>query len=356
MRSSFVIPAALAAIAVANPLPQDFDWDAIDGLDPIPSVSIPIVDPAAQATTVAYTPAVAASTISAAIVASGTSAADDTSAKKRGVEERGAAPTSTDTPEYFLANPVYSSAAVSAPVPTGYTQQFSNLNASNNAYGYMGYTVLSQYDTTLCASKCNAIDGCASFNLYFERDPSVTPTDSNSNPSSVVNIKCVFWGGPVTTENAVNVGQYQDDFHVVIAGSNGYLNNTIAPVTGYTEPNYLGNAAINAPLDCNNHDTYMGVKIWTTGPFDASKCAAACTSTSVWDLAHGFTQTCQFFNTYLLLKNGTAVGQYCAMYNETWADSYATNVGQYRGANHYTISHSYSYSNITDPGCPTCKK
>lgn len=128
------------------------------------------------------------------------------------------------------------------------------------------------------------------------------------------------------------------------------MNNTVVPVKGYAEPTYLGNAAINAPLDCNGHDTYMGVKIWTTGPFDPRLCAAACTATSDFDRTHGFSQTCQFYNTYLLLKNGTAVGQYCAMYNQTWSSSYATNVGQYRGYNHYTIAQSYSYSNSSAPG------
>lgn len=91
----------------------------------------------------------------------------------------------------------------------------------------------------------------------------------------------------------------------------------------------------------------MGVQIWTEGPFDPRKCASACTATSVYDLSHGFSQTCQFFNTYLLLMNGLAVGreyihksvlrrdayiylEYCAMYNQTWSSSYATNTGYVR--------------------------
>ena len=105
----------------------------------------------------------------------------------------------------------------------------------------------------------------------------------------------------------------------------------------------------------------MGVKIFTGGPFDPRLCAAACTATSNYDRAHGLPtkanpQTCQFYNTYLLLNNTVPVGQYCAMYNETWSGSYATNTGQYRGKNKYTISHSYSYSNATDAGVPVCSK
>lgn len=155
-----LLPVALAALAAANPVPQDLDWDAIEALDPIPTPSIPIVDAAAQATIVAYTASLAVSAVSADIAASGLSSAD-----KRSIQKRGVAATSPDTDTGFLADERYADAATSAPTPSGYVQAFSNLQASNNAYGYMGYTVLDTYDTNLCASKCNAIDGCSSFNL-----------------------------------------------------------------------------------------------------------------------------------------------------------------------------------------------
>ena len=32
------------------------------------------------------------------------------------------------------------------------------------------------------------------------------------------------------------------------------------------------------------------------------------------------------------------------MYNQTWAASYGTNYGQYRGSDRYTVSESYTYS------------
>lgn len=155
-----LIPMAFAAFAVANPLPQGLDWAAIDALDAIPTPTQPIVNAAAHASTVSYTPSAAASAVSASIAASGTSSAD-----KRSIVERGIAPTSPDTDVAFLADTRYSSAAGSASTPSGYTQTFQNLNASSNAYGYMGYTVLNSYDSGLCGSKCDAIDGCASFNL-----------------------------------------------------------------------------------------------------------------------------------------------------------------------------------------------
>jgi len=113
----------------------------------------------------------------------------------------------------------------------------------------------------------------------------------------------------------------------------------------------LGNNAINAPLDCNKRDTYMGVRIWNSGPFDVNLCAAACTAQSVNDLMIGINQTCQFFVTYELSKNGVPMGQYCATYNQTWPATYANNNGQWDSqGNHYTISSSYMSSNATAPG------
>lgn len=35
----------------------------------------------------------------------------------------------------------------------------------NNAMGYMGFTLMDTYDVTACSQKCNAIDGCAAFNV-----------------------------------------------------------------------------------------------------------------------------------------------------------------------------------------------
>ena len=122
----------------------------------------------------------------------------------------------------------------------------------------------------------------------------------------------------MTKDNANNKGQYRNQFQVVIAGSNGYVSKSIAPQDGYTGPTYLGNAAINAPLYCAGDDTFMGSTMWSDKPFDAGLCAAACSAQSDYNLAHppaapAKPKTCQYFNTYLLLKNGVTEGQYCAM-------------------------------------------
>ncbi|KAF4549282.1 Hypothetical protein D9617_22g066270 [Elsinoe fawcettii] len=270
------------------------------------------------------------------------------------------APTvSTDTPTAFTNNAAFSSLAVNAPVPTGYIQRFTNLKASNNAYGYMGFTTLDTYDTKLCAKKCSAIKGCSAFNIYFERAPSVDPAPACANPKSVTLIKCVYWGSTINTENAVNSGQWRNQFQVVIAGSNGYESGIATP-PGYNTPVAL-NAAINAPYDTFGFDSYMGVALFNSGPFDLKLCADACTMKSQYALAHPPTDgspviTCQFFNTYIIYVNNTQnpQGQYCAMYSQSWPAKYATNTGQWRGADQYLVRSSYAVSNKTDPGAP-CK-
>ena len=172
-------------------------------------------------------------------------------------------------------------------------------------------------------------------------------------------IKCVFWGGPVSSSNANNYGQYRQNFQVVIAGSNGYVNKTLATPIGYNPAVYLGNAAINAPYDSQGYNTYMGSKIFTAGPFNASLCADYCSSQNTYNTAHPPTdgspvQTCQFFNTYILYINTTSntQGQYCAIYSEAWDSSYATNTGQYRGSDHYMIEYSYTFTNSSSAGGP----
>ncbi|WPH05110.1 Hypothetical protein R9X50_00801100 [Acrodontium crateriforme] len=341
--------AALLAGAIASPLPQDLDWAAIDSLEPVPSADIPVVNAAAAASTVSYAPAQAATSVAAAVQADPT---DVTPKVKRDNSACATTPTSDDTDSAFTSNGDFSTAANGASAPAGYVQVYQNqAGSSQGIYGYMGYSVLPTYDVQQCSENCDAVLGCQSFNIYFERDPSVDPTSSCSNPPSETVIKCVYYGGPITSDSATNVGQWRDDFHVVIAGSNAYVNHSITEPDGYSGAVFLGNSAINAPLDCNGHDTYMGVKLFDSAPFDANLCATACSAQSDYNRAHpdsdGYFQTCQFFNTYVLYENNVAVGQYCSLYNETWAPSYATNDGQYRGDDHYTIGYSYSFSNST---------
>ncbi|KAI4728672.1 hypothetical protein E4T49_03498 [Aureobasidium sp. EXF-10728] len=363
MRYSLAVP-AFAALAAALPAPQLIDLDMV------------IAQPDISYTTTASSVTYDATSIAAQATDDITSVSVDVSAiataTPLAIEKRGAcapqptgvtgaygppAQASDDTVAAFVANTAFAAAASSAPVPSGYSNTFTNLNASNNAYGYMGYTTLTSYDTEKCASKCNAINGCMSFNLYFERDPSVDPAADCPNPASYTMIKCVFWGGPVSSSNANNYGQWRNKFQVAIAGSNGYTNQTLEVPAGFGNVQYLNNAAINAPLDHEGYDTYMGSRIFTAGPFNASLCAAFCQTQNTYNIAHppsngAPVKICNFFNTYLLYVNKTSnvEGQYCALYTEAWDSSYATNKGQYRGNDHYMIEYSYTFTNTSNPG------
>jgi hypothetical protein len=275
---------------------------------------------------------------------------------------------SPDSDTAFLSYQAFSDAANGASTPEGYNVAFTNLKASNNAQGYvmasrafdtivltrshsyLGYTSLSSYDASACAAACSAKYGCAAFNIYFERDPSLEPGAGCLNPASTTVIKCVFWGGPVTPDNAVNNGQWRNDFHVVIAGSNGYVNTTQATINGWNG-SFYGIGAINAPNDCHGNDTYMGYKFFDDNqPYDPSRCAAACVAQNQYNTAHppsdGSTpQICNFFNSYLLNKNGVPQGQVCSMYTEAWPSQFANNYGQNRDDGSWTISWSYGFAN-----------
>ncbi|KAG9517107.1 hypothetical protein KCU93_g8897, partial [Aureobasidium melanogenum] len=260
-----------------------------------------------------------------------------------------------DTDTAFLADKRYSDAATAAQPPTGYTEAFKNLQASNNALGYLGFSLMSSYDPSICAARCDKVNGCQAINIYFERDPIVDPNDASCADSygkSYVQIKCVYWGGPVTASNALNSGQYRNKFHVVIAGSNGYVNRSIDTPTGYTGPTYLGNSAISAPqTDCAGYNNTLQGYLWTTGPFDAGRCAAACSAYNANPSGSGVAQTCQFFNTYVLRNNGKDAGQYCALYQQSFPSSASVSSTNINGVT-YTFGYSYTFTNATSAGGP----
>ncbi|KAI4944730.1 hypothetical protein J4E91_008417 [Alternaria rosae] len=347
--------AALAFTGCASALPQSIPLGEVAEIPAAPITETPLGE-GAGTKVVPYSPDAVIADTFASVLADPASA--DKSLKRRGWDcseqplGKGPVP-NPDTPEAFLAIEEISKAANDASTPAGYVNKFKNLKGSNNAVAYLGYKTLDTYDTQACADSCTEKEGCSAFNIFYERDPSVVPADSCSNPASTTVIKCVLWGSPVTAETAVNSGQWRADFHVVIAGSNGYDSERVVPVDGYSGES-LGNVAINAPNDCNGDDTYMGYKLFNDGqPFEPARCAAACEAETKWNVEHlNSRMLCKFFNTYVLMKNGEPQGQYCSMYTQKWAKSVAVNDGQYRGDDHYTIASSYSYSNTADPGKP----
>ncbi|KEQ98104.1 hypothetical protein AUEXF2481DRAFT_468840 [Aureobasidium subglaciale EXF-2481] len=355
----------LATLAMSTPVPQDIAFEMVQAI-PDPSYSI-AVGVASQTVSYDAVSIHAEATEATSVTVDVTDLVQQTAVLQR-MAKRGncatqplgasAAPTySPDAASAFASATTFGIVASSAPTPSGYDQTFVNLAASNNAYGYLGFTTLQSYDTQACAAKCNKINGCMAINIYFERDPSLDPGANCPNPSSVTTIKCVFWGGNLDATNANGKGQYRQDFQILIAGSNGYVNKTLATPQGYSSPTYLGNAAINATFDAQGYNTYMGAKLFTDGPFNATLCSVHCTSQTQYNLDNAPqdgtpVQTCQFFNTYLLYANGKPQGQYCALYSESWSSKYATNVGQTSDGSKYTIGYSYVFSNATNSGSP----
>ncbi|KAH7053285.1 hypothetical protein B0J12DRAFT_750760, partial [Macrophomina phaseolina] len=240
----------------------------------------------------------------------------------------------------FKADETIAAKATEAATPPGYFVNFKNYKAANNAYAYLGYEVVEKYDPAICAKTCDAKDGCLSFNIYFELDPVSNPSKACPAPKSFVNIKCSYWGSALDTDTAVNDGQWREQFHVAIAGSNAYSSDKVGkPLAGWSGPAKLGNAVMNAPLrDCQGTWTYMGYKLFNEGPFDPELCSAACESQNKYNKEHppsdGSTiPLCSAFGTYQLnVHNDTGSyvqGQMCTMYTSNWDSKYAVNTVSY---------------------------
>jgi hypothetical protein len=84
--------------------------------------------------------------------------------------------------------------------------------------------------------------------------------------------------------------------------------------SGFASIAIPASAAVNAPLNCNGEDTFMGSRLFTLTPFDETLCATACTAQNTYNLKHppqsGSPKICRFYNTYVLLKDGASQGQY----------------------------------------------
>ena len=343
---------ALASIAFAAP--QDIAFDAIDNATQ-PSITGPpvgtdtqIIPLDVQAAVASVSAAVEATPLAVAVARKRTLGFNDPC----GPQPDGYAPKPlVDTVSAFLAYPFYQTQATSAVTPQGYQRSFTNLQGSVNGKVYLGLYTLASYDTAQCSANCDATAGCAGFNLFFERDPTINPAPACPCPSSFTNAKCTLWGAGVTAAMAVNTGQYREQFVVVITGSNGY-NKVAAPPAqaNFNGPVQLA-GAINAPL-LNGVDTYLGYKFFPTA-FLPALCAAACQAQTAYDRATAtnsvykpanFYKPCNFFTAYIMSKNDRAQGLYCALYTHAWDPSYATNTGQFRGTDVYTISSAYSYT------------
>jgi hypothetical protein len=225
-----------------------------------------------------------------------------------------------DTDAGFLAFAAFSQAATTAGTnpPDRYSAVpgWVDLKASNgDGTGYLGYVLseLSSYNPDQCASLCSSWSGsalCASFVIYYERAAELvwptTGVPSTSCPASadspsVTLIKCVFYSVPLSAGNATNFGQYQGDFHVVIAGSTAF-NLEAPPVDGYVGPVALHNASLDIPPPVGKNG-YIRVQTFSGRAYDPVICADQCNDISAYNLEHGSSEQCTSFNSYILYEN-----------------------------------------------------
>ncbi|ETN46084.1 uncharacterized protein HMPREF1541_00268 [Cyphellophora europaea CBS 101466] len=127
-----------------------------------------------------------------------------------------------DTAKSFQNSSLFSTFAVQARAPEGWMQMYSNLSSitGTNTTGYLGFSLLESYDTSLCSARCLKKKNCIGINVYFERAPTVMPGLACSNPASTTLIKCAYFASVVKKDTAINSGYKEKDFDIVYAGSN----------------------------------------------------------------------------------------------------------------------------------------
>lgn len=272
----------------------------------------------------------------------------------------------TDSPDAFESYDPFSSAASAAAVPSGYAAvpEYTNLKAAAVDSHYLTYTTdgVSAYDPSICAAKCNAITGCVSFNIFYERVPLVVnpqtlvpddtlcPADSAS-PSATL-LKCAFFGTFIKKSMATNVGQFWGTFNIVIAGSNAYVKTSAPTLSGYEGPVSFGSAAINAPAPVNQHGYLRSQTFGQNVAFDPSLCAASCASQTAYNAAHNIgLGPCVFFNVYVFSENGQNGVLTCVYFSTPYGTSYAKNTGQYdQQGNFFGVTSKFKKSLIY-PSC-----
>jgi hypothetical protein len=84
----------------------------------------------------------------------------------------------------------------------------------------MGWLNLANYDVTGCGTYCNNTAGCLSFDIFYQRSPTLAPSFNSScpNPPSMTSVMCWIYSTAMTTADLVNTGETRGQFQVVIAG------------------------------------------------------------------------------------------------------------------------------------------
>lgn len=255
-----------------------------------------------------------------------------------------------DTVNAFYAYAPFHTMSENAVTPAGYVQTFKDLNASSSANSYLGLQTLTTYSPLSCSQWCDNTTLCTGFNLYIERDPSLNPSDNCTNVSSITNYKCTLWGSGVSASTATNTGGWRNSFQVVIVGSNGYeKSNTTTPATpsGWTNPQ-------NCSSHAHNHaSTCVGTKFFP-GPYNPAVCASYASAQNSYNartfpswaswLSYLYNPVkCNFFNAYMLKKDGRAAGTYCSLYAKQYNPSDASYIPGWNAGSYWGVETSWSF-------------
>lgn len=211
--------------------------------------------------------------------------------------------------------------------------------------GFLGTHVLKHYDVDECARLCNDLPTCASFNLYFERDPAYAPntTAGCPNPPSTTTINCVLWHHRLEADAAINFGETREGFQVVITGSNLY-NKIKGPLDlsslGFSGPrvDVDNNAAFQVPdepigeystLVAQNpvYYNYYDANA-TLGKYDPTVCAHLCSNitnaaTPALPISNKAYPVCNMFVAYEL-RYKDPLAMVCELYSSVWSSRYQT--------------------------------
>ncbi|KAK2614699.1 hypothetical protein N8I77_001504 [Diaporthe amygdali] len=255
-----------------------------------------------------------------------------------------------DTPEEFLNFTTLFATARIASTPLGYKLVGQALNGSMYGKVFQGLYYLDEYNPALCASECNEIEDCSAFNVYYERDPTISPSYNGCpNPPSTTNIKCVLWGQSINTDISLNWGEDRCDFKVVVAGSNCYIKQ--AARNNLTDLGFFGPRGDAVPGSTFPHSqmiepedgylTFLEVyrEIYATdgeGPsYDPAVCAENCNALTKYNSKNRVNQhpyingaypKCNMFNMFevSMISDNNPIAFVCFFYSTSWDSLYST--------------------------------
>ena len=244
--------------------------------------------------------------------------------------------------------------------PAYYRSVFQKIDAAINFNGngtYLGAINLDSYNTTRCQEICDEMDGCAAFNIYLERDPSLHPhhTEGCPDPPSITNIKCSFFDQYVTGDMAVNSGQTRADFEVVITQSSAYNKSPIPSFSGFTPPVALIGKHENVTETVNGKTAYTGIFDEIEGTYDISQCADHCNLITLTNRANpdpdGSYLPCNYFSAHQHTIDEGRYALNCMYFTVPLGREYVNYYGDRRGDSWHGVTDSWGFSTkVQDPG------